>query len=135
MSDNSENTRSCPYCKEEIKVDAIKCRYCDSNIQPESPSHEGTCPYCKEEVDLEAIKCKHCLSYIGGTTVPSMNLNEEILRGHQSRFYHIPEKTEVPSSQAHTQWPLPEDAPDWYCRAFPWQCLPIGYPFPRQPRL
>jgi hypothetical protein len=61
MAAESE-TRSCPYCKEEIKADAIKCKHCGSRVTPEKPSHGGTCPYCKEEIHPEAITCKHCRS-------------------------------------------------------------------------
>ncbi|NOR80800.1 MAG: hypothetical protein GQ529_08205 [Methyloprofundus sp.] len=61
-----ENT-TCPYCKESIKADAIKCKHCHSNLADNLPEHEGVCPFCKEEVNTEAIKCKHCGSKIGGT--------------------------------------------------------------------
>jgi hypothetical protein len=60
-SDTSE-TRLCPYCKEEIKADAIKCKHCGSRLTPEKPSHGGTCPYCKEDIHPEATRCKHCRS-------------------------------------------------------------------------
>lgn len=56
--------RECPYCKEEIKTDAIKCKHCHSSITPETPKHEGTCPYCKETINPDAIKCKHCKSML-----------------------------------------------------------------------
>jgi len=59
-TENRENV--CPYCKEEIKEDAIKCKHCHSNLTPTKPSHEGICPYCKEEIKEDAIKCKHCHS-------------------------------------------------------------------------
>ena len=52
--------RACPYCKEMVKANAIKCKHCHSSIAPEQPQHEGTCPYCKESINPEAIKCKHC---------------------------------------------------------------------------
>jgi hypothetical protein len=58
-------TRRCPYCKEEIKADAIRCKHCRSTVTPEHPSHGGTCPFCKEEVHPDALKCKHCGSDIG----------------------------------------------------------------------
>lgn len=60
--------RDCPYCREEIKVDAIKCKYCGSSIIPERPSHEGICPYCKETIDPKALKCKHCNSNLISAT-------------------------------------------------------------------
>jgi hypothetical protein len=58
----AEETRECPYCKEEIKAEAVKCKHCGSRVTPERPPHEGVCPYCKEEIHPEAIKCKHCRS-------------------------------------------------------------------------
>lgn len=63
-------TRQCPYCKEEIAADAIKCRYCQSFLSSE---HGGVCPYCKEEVDPDATKCPHCKSDIGPTRTSSMS--------------------------------------------------------------
>jgi hypothetical protein len=58
-------TRACPYCKEEIKADAVRCKHCRSTLAPEQPRHEGTCPYCKESIHAEAVKCKHCGSAVG----------------------------------------------------------------------
>lgn len=57
-----KDTKECPYCKETIKAEAIKCKHCSSQLKNEQPSHEGVCPYCKEEIHEEAIKCKHCKS-------------------------------------------------------------------------
>jgi hypothetical protein len=59
--------RECPFCKEEIKADAIKCKHCRSTVKPEIPPHGGTCPYCKEAIKPEAIKCKHCGSMVGSS--------------------------------------------------------------------
>jgi hypothetical protein len=58
MPDDSQ-TRTCPYCKEEIRVDAVKCKHCHSMLA-DRPGHGGTCPLCKEEIHPEAIRCKHC---------------------------------------------------------------------------
>ena len=55
-------TRECPFCKEEIKAEAVKCKFCQSSITPEKPAHEGVCPYCKEDIKPDAIRCKHCKS-------------------------------------------------------------------------
>ena len=58
-------TRACPYCKEEIKAGAVRCKHCRAELAPEQPAHEGTCPYCKESIHAEAVKCKHCGSAVG----------------------------------------------------------------------
>lgn len=55
-------TIECPYCKEEIKETAIKCKHCLSMLAPQKLEHNGTCPYCKEEIKPDAIRCKHCKS-------------------------------------------------------------------------
>jgi hypothetical protein len=65
MEDSRPETRECPFCKEEIKADAIKCKHCDSMVALERPTHGGICPYCKEEIKPDAIKCKHCQSILG----------------------------------------------------------------------
>jgi len=65
MAQETQGTRQCPYCKEEIRADAIKCKHCKSSIPPDKPEHGGTCPFCKEEVRPDAVKCKHCGSFIG----------------------------------------------------------------------
>lgn len=70
MDQNSVQTRLCPYCKEEINAEAIKCKHCKSYLLPEKPGHGGICPDCKEEINPEATKCKHCGSFVG----PSPNV-------------------------------------------------------------
>jgi hypothetical protein len=54
--------RECPFCKEEIKAEAVKCKYCQSGITPEKPAHQGICPFCKEEIKPDATRCRHCRS-------------------------------------------------------------------------
>ena len=66
------DTRECPFCKEEIKAAAVKCKHCGSAVQPLSAEHGGTCPYCKESIQPGAIVCKHCKSsLVGGRALES----------------------------------------------------------------
>jgi hypothetical protein len=69
--------RDCPFCKESIKADAVKCRYCGSKVEPDAAGHEGTCPFCKEEIKPGATKCRYCQSQLG----PSPALQGERFAG------------------------------------------------------
>ena len=66
-SDHTDVSRPnhCPFCKEEIAEDAVKCKHCGSRLRPDPPAHGGVCPMCKEEINKDAIKCKHCQSIVG----------------------------------------------------------------------
>src|SRR6187200_2888578 len=48
MPDADAETRACPFCKEEVKTAAIRCKHCLSDIPPTTPDHGGVCPFCKE---------------------------------------------------------------------------------------
>jgi Double zinc ribbon len=73
---SEDGARSCPFCKELIKADAIKCKYCASAVAPEKAPHGGICPYCKEEIHLEAIKCKHCKSSLEASSQTDCGCND-----------------------------------------------------------
>ena len=60
MTDQETATRECPYCKEDVKADAIRCKHCHAQIAPIGPTHQGVCPFCKEDIKVDAIRCKHC---------------------------------------------------------------------------
>ena len=34
MADTESTTRQCPYCKEEIRSDALRCKHCHADIAP-----------------------------------------------------------------------------------------------------
>lgn len=61
MSEQASSTRQCPYCREEVDGQAVRCRHCQASIPPQpEPTHEGVCPFCRESIHPEAIRCKHC---------------------------------------------------------------------------
>ena len=60
MADQEPATRPCPFCREAIMAEALRCKHCQATILPAGPDHHGICPYCKERIHPEAIRCKHC---------------------------------------------------------------------------
>ena len=82
MQDQEATTRQCPFCKEEIKADAVRCKHCQATFPPEKPTHGGVCPFCKEDINPEAIKCMHCKSNLA----PAAQYAGSQERGSQERF-------------------------------------------------
>lgn len=60
MPDADSEARACPFCKEEVKAAAIRCKHCLADIPLVKPDHGGVCPLCKEEINADAIRCMHC---------------------------------------------------------------------------
>jgi hypothetical protein len=63
--DEDAEQRECPFCKESIKANAVKCRYCGSQLPRMAVDHNGVCPFCKEDIKPGAIKCRYCHSRLG----------------------------------------------------------------------
>lgn len=55
----SRQTRKCPDCAEEIKANAIMCRFCHRGLSEE---HFKKCIFCAEMVRAKAKKCPFCQS-------------------------------------------------------------------------
>jgi len=65
MATTDSQTQQCPFCKEEIHADAVRCKHCRSQIARSMPAHQGVCPFCKEDIKTDAVRCRHCGANVG----------------------------------------------------------------------
>ncbi len=52
-SKNANRLSQCPYCKEEIVVDALVCRHCGKELEPETQQKEVLAKFRETEADTE----------------------------------------------------------------------------------
>lgn len=63
MEENERQTKKCPFCGEEININAKKCKFCKNWID-----EEILCPYCQEKIKKSAKKCRFCGEWLDKST-------------------------------------------------------------------
>ena len=72
--DRRNGLKICPSCGSSVKINAIRCKYCDyyfkryskskSKPSPVSVKREYSkirrCPYCGNTINSRAVRCKYC---------------------------------------------------------------------------
>jgi len=79
MDDKIKTTKQCPFCNNEIAIEAKKCKYCkkwiDENkvqegkieakvTQSDNEIETKLCVFCGEKIPLAAKKCRYCKNWV-----------------------------------------------------------------------
>jgi predicted RNA-binding Zn-ribbon protein involved in translation (DUF1610 family) len=74
-SNSIKLTKKCPFCGEDIKSTAIKCKHCKKWLNDKKENQDTQkiinletktklCPFCGEKISVAAKKCRYCKNWV-----------------------------------------------------------------------
>lgn len=74
MDEKTKTTKQCPFCNQDIALEAKKCKHCknwldeeqmqEESINVEEETETKICVFCGETIPAEAKKCRHCKNWV-----------------------------------------------------------------------